>query len=176
MEYKILPTTEEHLIRLSAKKHIYYIEERPEIVVKIIPTKTLSDVKNVEREIKLHERAIRISHENRIPFFVPQFYESFIYDEVCYILMERIDGKTLAELYGEDYDDVPKEIQREVKHIIKTLFINDIHYVDVTPYNFILRDDRVYLVDFGHAHEVPVNYYLKEFLLNRAKCWNPDFE
>ena len=175
-EYKILPTTKENLIRLTPNKHIYYIEERPNIIVKIIPVKNLTTLKNVEKEIKIQEKAYSISHENRISFFVPEFYESFIYDEVSYILMERIEGQTLAELYGSEYDDIPEEIKEEIHHILKILFLNDIHYVDVTPYNFILSDYKVYLVDFGHAQFQQVNYYLKEFLLNKIESWNTDFE
>lgn len=175
MEYKLLPTTKENLIRLTPKKHIYYIEQRPNIVVKIVPVKSLSALKNVEREIRVHERAYDICHEDRIPIFVPEFYESFVYDEVCYILMERIEGKTLAELYGEEYEDLPEEIQNQIHHMIKMLFLNDVHYVDLTPYNFILENERVYLVDFGHAQIVEVNYHLKGFLLNRFQTWNSDF-
>jgi len=177
MEFKHLPTTGENLIRLTPNKHIYYILERPEIVVKVIPVKNLLALKNAEREIKILQKARDVCHQDRIPFFVPEFYESFMYDEVCYILMERIEGKTLAELYGEEYEDLPKNIQQRIRFILKNLFLNDIHYVDVTPYNFILRDDEeIYIIDFGHAQIVEVNYYLKEFLINKVKSWNPDFE
>lgn len=176
MEFKTLPTTKENLIRLNSKKHIYYIQERPNIIVKIIPTKTLSDVKNIEQEIRIQRQAYNIGHEYRIPIFVPEIYEFFVYDEVYYILMERLEGVLLANIYGEDYDNLPKSIQQRIKFILKTLFLNDIHYVDVTPYNFILRDEEVYIIDFGHAQIVEVNYYLKEFLINRVKSWNPDFE
>ncbi len=175
MDFKTLPTTKENLIRLNSKKHIYYIQERPNIIVKIIPTKTLSDVKNIEQEIRIQRQAYNIGHEYRIPIFVPEIYEFFVYDEVYYILMERLEGVPLANVYGEDYDDLPEDIKKEVHHILKMLFLNDIHYVDVTPYNFLLCDERIYLVDFGHASIVPVNYYLKEFLVNRMNSWNTDF-
>ena len=95
------------------------------------------------------------------------------------IFMEHLEADCLAGTYGEDPDDVPEWIWDEIRHMVTTLYEEEgIEYRDITPYNFIEKDGRVYMIDFGDAkysnHE-PVDWFLGEFL-DGENSWNPDYK
>ncbi len=57
----------------------------------------------------------------------------------------------------------------------------EIAYVDITPYNFIEIDDKIYIIDFGHATytkslDEDRFWFLKDFLYGyKLNIYNPDF-
>ena len=60
--------------------------------------------------------------------------------------------------------------------IIEILYYTEnIEYIDITPYNFIEKNEKIYIIDFGHAnYRKAKNYFLREFLDGLNK-WNSDF-
>ncbi len=54
-----------------------------------------------------------------------------------------------------------------------------IEYIDITPYNFIELNNKIYLIDFGHARfrtkSKSINWFLKRFLFDMINEYNPDF-
>ena len=71
--------------------------------------------------------------------------------------------------------DVPEKIWKEIYKIISKLYYHDIHYVDISPFNFMVdKNDKVYIIDFGDAYECKVNWFLKDFI-DGEKSWNSDF-
>jgi RIO-like serine/threonine protein kinase len=96
--------------------------------------------------------------------------------------MENIDGKTLCQLYSDEPENVPIEIWNKIRVIINTLFYEDgIEYIDISPYNFIVKNDKVYIIDFGHAYwcnkdKQLSNWFLKDFIINEENTFNPDFK
>ena len=98
-------------------------------------------------------------------------------DDLSILAMERIDGKTIYELYGDDATHVPKMLWKQIYRIVETLYNQGISYIDITSYNFLVKDSKVYIIDFGHAYwneEKGPNWFLKEFLDGEVS-WNPDF-
>lgn len=95
------------------------------------------------------------------------------------IVMENLNAPCLAEVYGDDPEDVPEWIREEILDILYTLYtVADIEYIDVTPYNFIERDGIVWIIDFGHAQKKSdeLHPYLDEVFANwELTKWNPDF-
>jgi len=96
------------------------------------------------------------------------------------IYMEDLEAPCLADSYGEEASDIPEWIWDSIRSMLGSLYMyEDIEYVDITPYNFIEKDDKIYLIDFGHAryksknHEM--NWFLKDFL-DGENAWNPDFK
>jgi len=155
------------LMPLSTKKPVYYVKNNPSILVKSYKTKELSKMKN---ESRLQEIASRIVQ-------CPKRIDCFVEDDVGYLLMERIDGKSLYELYGDKASNIPTYIWKSIHSIVHKLYYADIHYVDITPYNFIIESNsnKVYIIDFGDAYECKINWFLKEFL-DGENSWNSDFE
>ena len=96
--------------------------------------------------------------------------------------MEKINGLNLSDEYGETIDLVPSNIISQVRLIIQTLKLNNIIYPDITGYNFIYSDDKVWIIDFEHAYfnfQNPNEYYPDTFVddfINGENDWNPDFK
>jgi serine/threonine-protein kinase RIO1 len=81
-------------------------------------------------------------------------------------------------MYGEDFKDMPKPILDQIYDILVRLYLEcDIEYIDITPYNFIEKDDKVWIIDFGDAQEAPKkDWFLNEVFKNRTLTeWNIDF-
>jgi RIO-like serine/threonine protein kinase len=94
------------------------------------------------------------------------------------IVMEHLQTPCLADVYGDDIDELPEWIQESILDILYTLYCHGIEYVDVTPYNFIEKDGVVWVLDFGHARQVgdEIESYLNELFVNwKLTKWNPDF-
>lgn len=126
----------------------------------------------VENEIELQEIGAKLGLSPRI---LKHYENDFIY----YIEMEKINGMTLADYYGEKMSDLPPSILAEVKRILKTLLHNGIQFIDVTPYNFMIETEteRIYIIDYEHATRIHINWYIKEFILEDSyNEWNPDFK
>jgi tRNA A-37 threonylcarbamoyl transferase component Bud32 len=99
-------------------------------------------------------------------------------DYKTYIEMEKIPEMCVADKYGENIKNIPKTVISDIYKIIRTLYHEcDIQYVDVTPYNFIECDGRLWVIDFGDAIPVVKNWYLQELFDNECVLeWNPDFK
>ena len=93
--------------------------------------------------------------------------------------MENLNSDCLADVYGEDPADVPKWIWNQIRIMVKTLLDEEgIEYPDITPYNFIQKGNRVYMVDFGDARYVnnePISWFVEEFIQGE-NYWNPDYK
>lgn len=106
------------------------------------------------------------------------------------IQMEKIDGECLANSWGDKPTDIPENFFHQIRCIVKLLFFREgIEYIDITPYNFLEKNGRIYLIDFGHAYFTPVNpqnsnkskitptnWFLKEFITSEINEYNPDFK
>ena len=99
-------------------------------------------------------------------------------DFTSFINMVDLQEMCIADKYGEAFETMPSFILEDIYIILRDLYIKyDIEYIDVTPYNFIEKNGRVWIIDFGHASKKGNNnWYLMEVLnAERIHCWNPDF-
>jgi len=122
------------------------------------------------------EREAYFQHIASLYEFAPKIYET-TEDEIH---MEHLEEMCLADMYGDDPKDIPTHIWDSIRHILNTLYYEEhIQYIDITPYNFIEKENKVYIIDFGHADFIgknpKMNWFLKEFL-DGENGWNPDFK
>ena len=94
--------------------------------------------------------------------------------------MEDVEELCLADTYGEDPEDTPEHVWDSIRAMLTILYEEEgIEYVDITPYNFIEKNGRVYVIDFGDAKYVDkieeTNWFLSEFL-DGKNSWNPDYK
>ncbi len=105
-----------------------------ELDKKIIKQRTKS-------EAKLLEKASKIINAPK-PFFIPN-------TDFSKIKMPFIDGKKLSD----NLDNFPlkkqKEICREIGNSIAKLHNSEIIHGDLTTSNMILKENKLYLIDFG---------------------------
>lgn len=114
--------------------------------------------------------------------FCPKIIDYIHYDKYSEIIMEDIGNGCIANEISENPDDIPEYIWKQIRKIITTLFYQEgIEYIDVTPYNFIEKNNKVYIIDFGDAYwsnkeGIITNWYLEDFILNEHNYFNPDYK
>jgi predicted Ser/Thr protein kinase len=138
----------------------------------------VSDMAFIKGNVTSLEAELQIRASNH--GFAPNVYKvERLDDDKVRIIMERIDGVTLADEYGDDPEEIPEWIWDELRHKIEILYdLEGIEYIDITPYNFIQTDKSIYIVDFGDAKysdNTPMNWFLREFL-DGENSWNPDYK
>lgn len=110
--------------------------------------------------------------------FTPLIHEITFTATHCIITMDKIDNMCLADNYGDKPSDLPPHLWGEIRNIIGKLYDEEgIEYVDITPYNFIEVDGKIYIIDFGDAYYKGTktrNWFHKDFL-EGTNGWNPDF-
>ena len=96
------------------------------------------------------------------------------------ICMHNLDEMCIADKYGEQIRMIPLWVRDQIVEILWSLYSDyGIQYIDVTPYNFIEKDGRVWIIDFGHAREIiePLDPYLARiFDTWKLSRWNPRFK
>ncbi|MCI2240969.1 serine/threonine-protein kinase [Adlercreutzia faecimuris] len=83
-------------------------------------------------------------------------YDCEVHDGVAYVIMEYIEGKTLARIMREQGDDITLDIIAAVftsiAHALKAAHGNEVLHLDVKPDNVIVnRQGQVKVTDFGLA-------------------------
>lgn len=138
---------------------------------KIIPFTDKRTWLHIDKEIELQKIAAKYG-------FAPNIHEVKKFPDRYELVMDKIDALCLADQYGDDPKSIPKRIWQEIHNILIILFEREgIEYIDITGYNFIELDNKVYIIDFGDARykkEGKINWFLKEFL-DGDYGWNPDF-
>ena len=104
--------------------------------------KRVSTDDDYENEIELQKVASSYG-------FSPRIIDTQIVDEECLITMENLGDGTLANIYGTESTDIPLEVWNAIRSIIIILYeIEGIEYIDITPYNFMEVDGKIYIIDF----------------------------
>lgn len=96
--------------------------------------------------------------------------------------MQKIPGMSIADMYGEDFKSVPKKIIKEIRKIVLQLYGAHIYYPDITGYNFMYADKKVWVIDFGDAfcqvtdeREYDSVQFIEEFICGK-NGWNPEYK
>ena len=98
---------------------------------------------------------------------VPKIYS---YDKKTKrMVIQRIFNMNISDFYGEESKHISKALFKKIRNIIKTLYLNNIEYVDITGYNFIEYEDKIWVIDFEHAKYIPFERTKNEFLQNFMK-------
>jgi tRNA A-37 threonylcarbamoyl transferase component Bud32 len=94
------------------------------------------------------------------------------------MVMEKIRHMSISDYYDEYAKGVPKPLMKKIQQIVKTLYENNIVYPDITGYNFIEFEEKVWIIDFEHAQFKPLvtneDKHVKLFI-NGQNEWNPLF-
>jgi tRNA A-37 threonylcarbamoyl transferase component Bud32 len=129
--------------------------------------------KDVKSELEVDLQTIASKHN-----FSPRILKTEEHNGMLRIYMEDLEEEVLAVEYGEDPSDVPVWIWNEIRRMVQHLYDEEgIEYVDITPYNFIEKNGRIYMIDFGDAKYTngTPDWFLAEFL-EGENSWNPDYK
>ena len=91
--------------------------------------------------------------------------------------MVRVGAMSVSDYYGETAEHISDELFARIRNIIQTLYDHDILYIDITGYNFIENDNKLWIIDFEHAtynHPRKTDEFVEKFLEGH-NGWNPEF-
>jgi tRNA A-37 threonylcarbamoyl transferase component Bud32 len=132
-----------------------------------------------KNNVELNEYTIHKIIYNAGIINVPRIYK---YDKNNKILiMEKIPNMCVSDFYGEDSSNVPNEIMKQIQEAVRNLFCYGVSYPDITGYNFIFHNNKIYVIDFGHASffiknkKSKVDPFVEQFINGVCK-WNPEFK
>lgn len=137
-------------------------------------TKYVADLSSESVRTEVHLQRLSSSMEVS-PRILHTDYQTFVH-------MEAIPSMCIADKYGESISDLPVWIQTQIVEHLWTLYsCCQIQYIDVTPYNIIEHEGRVWIIDFGHAYrnrpKSRLHPYLKRmFDTWKLVEWNPEFK
>ena len=65
------------------------------------------------------------------------------------VTMETVDGLSLYDKYGDLAEDIPDWIWSKILEILIILYeCEGIEYVDITPFNFMEAEGKIWIIDF----------------------------
>ena len=140
--------------------------------------------KHGESQVDLIENEIQIQKIACSYDFTPKIIKTWKDNNYYYIEMENIDELSIAEKYGDKLTDIPEKFWEPMRDILRILYeCEGIEYIDITGYNFIEKNNKIFLIDFGHAKWTtnsiyPNNWFLRKFIdySNPIDEFNPDFK
>jgi len=147
-EYRI----NKHLVSTSLTD-IYLATKgnKTDVVIKILQIKPDIEEKHINRFLYEAEIIQKLNHKN-----IPKVYDFGREDDICYIVLEYIDGHNLRELIRthhnllKDYIDIILNICETLEYIHKRGIIHQ----DIKSRNMLLTKDMdIKIVDFGLAYE-----------------------
>ena len=101
------------------------------------------------------------------------------YDPIKQIMtMEKINYMNVSDFYGEDEANISSDLFSQIRNIITFLYDNHIIYPDITGYNFIEYDNKVWIIDFEHSDfkNNKTNDFVEKFVSrSNYNKWNPLF-
>ncbi|MGV8146491.1 MAG: Stk1 family PASTA domain-containing Ser/Thr kinase [Alkaliphilus sp.] len=120
------------------------------VAVKVLRREFVTDKDLIEKFKKESQSAASMSHPN-----IVNVYDVGETDEIYYIVMEFVEGKTLKEVIMEKGSLGNKETIYYARHIafaLKHAHDNHIIHRDIKPHNILITEDnRAKVTDFGIA-------------------------
>lgn len=97
--------------------------------------------------------------------------------ETKQLKLVRVGTMSISDYYGESAENIDDELFTKIRNMIQKLYDHDILYVDITGYNFIENDKKLWIIDFEHAtynHPRKTDEFVEKFL-GGHNGWNPEF-
>jgi tRNA A-37 threonylcarbamoyl transferase component Bud32 len=128
------------------------------------------------KEFMMHEYIYTLSLNSNGALNVPKIID---YNAEAQVLeMENIPQMCVADFYGEKASDISAELFSTIREAIRFLYANHIIYPDITGYNFIEHEGKVWIIDFEHSdfESYERNIFVDEFVNDDTyNEWNPWF-
>jgi len=131
-------------------------------VLKVYFDKVYLGERDLSTEVKLQNKSAQLG-------FAPEVFKSGRCDGKSFILMEKIVGSEVSEVYP-----ISKELFKQIFNMYITLLDNGIAHSDLKTCNVIIEEGTMtpYLIDFGIAKEMPYDKeHLKAILLLFARSY-----
>ena len=137
--------------------------------------KTNNDLYYIKKDVSLKEYEM---HKHVHLLGIVNTPKILAYDrDTKVMVMEKVNYMNVSDFYGEKETDITPDLFKKIRTIIKTLYDNNIVYPDITGYNFIEFETRIWIIDFEHSNFKPLltDDFVVKFM-NGLNKWNPRFK
>jgi len=126
---------------------VLYLENSQLVKERLKKSYRLPEIDVKLRKLRTRKESKLLSEARRIGVETPKIFS--IDERDFKINMEFIDGKRLKEFFNETNDMKRKKIAEDVGKLVGLLHKNGIIHGDLTTSNMILKDSKIYFIDFG---------------------------
>jgi len=126
---------------------VLYLEDNHLVKERIKKSYRLPQIDEKLRKIRTRKEARLLSESKRVGVEAPNIIS--IKENEFKVLMEFINGKRLKEFLNETDDKSRTETAEEIGKSVGLFHKNGIIHGDLTTSNMILKDEKVYFIDFG---------------------------
>ena len=128
------------------------------------------------KEFMMHEYIYNLSIASNGILNVPKIIDYDVLNKI--MTMENIPHMCVADFYGDQESDISTDLFDQIREVIRFLYQNHIIYPDITAYNFIEHDGKLWIIDFEHSdfRSDEKNIFVDQFVGDdEYNKWNPWF-
>ena len=126
---------------------VLYLENGQLVKERLKKSYRLPEIDVKLRKLRTRKEGKLLSEARRVGVETPKIFS--IDEQGFKINMEFIDGKRLKEFFNDANDVKRKKVAEDVGKLVGLLHNNGIVHGDLTTSNMILKDDKIYFIDFG---------------------------
>ncbi len=126
---------------------ILYLEDNSLVKERIKKSYRIKEIDTQLRKTRTRKEAKLLSEARRIGVETPKIF--LVNEEKFKIFMEFVDGKRLKEFLNECSESEKKKIAKKIGEKVGILHENGIVHGDLTTSNMILKNGKIYFIDFG---------------------------
>ena len=126
---------------------ILYLDDSNLVKERVKKNYRLVEIDEKLRKLRTRKEAKLLNEAKRVGVETPKIFS--IDEKGFKIFMEFIDGKRLKERLNETDDKNRKKVAEELGKSVGLLHKNGIVHGDLTTSNMILKDDKIFFIDFG---------------------------
>jgi len=126
---------------------VLYLEDDQLVKERIKKSYRLPEIDVKLRKLRTRKESKLLSEARRVGVETPKIFS--IDEQGFKINMEFIEGKRLKEFFNSTNDAKRKEIAENLGKMVGLLHKDGIVHGDLTTSNMILKDGKIYFIDFG---------------------------
>ena len=137
----------------------------------------MTDTYYIKKDVTQHEFEM---HRHIYNLHLPNLHVPEIVDynkKTKELTLVKIDNMNISDWYGDLEKNISDVLFDKIRQIIKILYDNNIVYPDITGYNFIEYENKLWILDFEHSFfRINKHTQFVEKFINGMNKWNPEFK
>ena len=126
---------------------ILYLDDSNLVKERVKKSYRLPQIDEKLRKMRTRKEAKLLNEAKRVGVETPKIFS--IDEKGFKITMEFVEGERLKEFFNETNDESRKKVAECLGKQIGLLHKNGIVHGDLTTSNIILKDDKIFFIDFG---------------------------
>jgi len=126
---------------------VLYLEDNQLVKERVKKNYRLKEIDEKLRKLRTRKEAKLLNEAKRVGVETPKIFS--IDEKGFKIVMELIEGRRLKEFLNETNNENRRKVTEEIGKAVGLLHRNGIIHGDLTTSNMILKDNKIFFIDFG---------------------------